>query len=203
MKERTSKGVEKTLEAWRTSDDVRIKMEAQTCSTSFQFRTTGTAHTKMDAHVAYGVRFGCYLYGWKDNFKKLPMEPVLGPNSSGVNRNRLHKLTSRICSGATTPSFGLLGRVSCQGPFGVRPRGSCMTLETLLAAATSLLGFGVLLELFCQEQFVDRLVCETPTRVFNQSSAIFQIVFFLVLICVFDSQARISPRGEVNRAAHG
>jgi hypothetical protein len=29
------------------------------------------------------------------------------------------------------------------------------------------------------------------------------MVFFLVLVCVFDSQARISPRGEVNRAAHG
>jgi hypothetical protein len=28
-------------------------------------------------------------------------------------------------------------------------------------------------------------------------------VFFLVLACVFDSQAGISPRGEVNRAVHG
>jgi hypothetical protein len=123
MNERTSKGVGKTLEAWRTSEDVRIKMEAQTGSTSFQFRTPGTARTKMDAHVAYGVRFGCSLYGWKDKFKKLPMELVLGPNSSVVDRNRLHKLTSRICFGATTPSFGLLGRVSCQGPLGARPRG--------------------------------------------------------------------------------
>jgi hypothetical protein len=123
MKERTSKGVGKTLEEWRTSEDVRIKMEAQTGSTSFQFRTPGTAYTKTDAHVAYEVRFGCYLYGWKDNFKKLPMEPVSGPNSSGVNRNSLHKLTSRICSGAATPFFGLLGRVSCQSPFGAHPRG--------------------------------------------------------------------------------
>jgi hypothetical protein len=39
--------------------------------------------------------------------------------------------------------------------------------------------------------------------VLNQSSAIFQIVFFLVLVCVFDSQARISPCGEVSRATHG
>jgi hypothetical protein len=51
------------------------------------------------------------------------MEPVSGPNSFGVDGNRLHKLTSRICSGAATPSFGLLGHVSCQGPFGARPRG--------------------------------------------------------------------------------
>jgi hypothetical protein len=75
-------------------------MEAQTSSTSFQFRTPRTARTKMDAQVTYGVGFGYYLYGWKDNFEKLPMEPVLGPNSSRVDGNRLHKLTSRICSGA-------------------------------------------------------------------------------------------------------
>jgi hypothetical protein len=98
-----------TLEAWRTSEDVRIKMEAQTGSTSFQFRTPGTARTKTDAHVAYGVSG--------------PMEPVSGPNSSVVDRNHLHKLTSRICSGAVMPSFDLLGRVSCQGPFRARPRG--------------------------------------------------------------------------------
>jgi hypothetical protein len=98
-------------------------MEAQTGLTSFQFRTPVTARTKTDAHIAYVVGFGFSLYGWKDNFKKLPMEPVSGPNSSGVDGNRLHKLTSRICSGAAMPSFGLLGRVSCQGPFGARPRG--------------------------------------------------------------------------------
>jgi hypothetical protein len=97
-------------------------MEAQTSSTSFQFRTPEIAHTKTDAHVAYGVGFGCSLYGWKDNFKKLPMEPISGPNASGVNGNRLHKLTSRICSSAAAPSFGLLGRVSCQGSFGACPR---------------------------------------------------------------------------------
>jgi hypothetical protein len=39
--------------------------------------------------------------------------------------------------------------------------------------------------------------------VLNQSSAIFQIVFFLVLVCVFDSQARKCPHGVVNRAVHG
>ena len=57
-KERTNKGVEKALEVWRTSDDVWNKMEAQTDSTSFQFQTPGTACTKMDAQVAYGVGFG-------------------------------------------------------------------------------------------------------------------------------------------------
>jgi hypothetical protein len=60
-----------------------------------------------------------------------------------------------------------------------------------------------LLKSFCREQFAARSVCETPTCELNHSSAIFQIVFFLVLACVFDSQAGISPRGEVNRAVHG
>jgi hypothetical protein len=120
MKERTSKGVVKALGAWRTSEDVRIKLEAQTGSTSFQFRTPGTAHTKTDAHVTYGVGFGCYLYGWKYNFKKLPMGLVSGPNSSGVDGNRLHKLTSRICSGVA-PLFW--------------PDGSCIQLESIRDAS--------------------------------------------------------------------
>jgi hypothetical protein len=47
-----------------------------------------------------------------------------------------------------------------------------------------------------------RSVCKTPTRELKHPSAIFQIVLFLVLACVFDSQARIILRGEVNRAAH-
>jgi len=104
---RTSKGVEKALEAWRISEDIQNKMEAQTDSTSFQFRTPRTARTKTDAQVAYGVRFGCSLYGWKYNFKTLPMEPVLGPNSFVDVRNCPRKLTSSFYPGAVTPSFGL------------------------------------------------------------------------------------------------
>jgi hypothetical protein len=120
MKERTSKAVGKTLEAWRTSEDIRIKMEAQTSLTSFQFWTPGTARTKTDAHVAYGVGFGCYLYGWKDNFKKLSMEPVSGPNSSRVDGNRLHYLTSRTVFGAA-PLFW--------------PDGPCIQLESIRDAS--------------------------------------------------------------------
>jgi hypothetical protein len=60
------------------------------------------------------------LYGWKDNFKKLAMEPVSGPNSSGVDGNRLHNLRSRICSGAA-PLFW--------------PDGSCIQLESIRDAS--------------------------------------------------------------------
>ena len=50
--------MEKALEAWRTSKDVRIKMEAQTDSTSFLFQTPGIGRIKTDAQVAYEVGFG-------------------------------------------------------------------------------------------------------------------------------------------------
>jgi hypothetical protein len=111
-------------------------MEVQTDSSTFQFRIPGTTHNKMGAQVAYGVRFGRSLYGWKDNFEDLPMAPVLGPNSSRIHGNYLNKLTSRICSGAATPSFGLLGRVSSLSPLGAR-LGFCITLESILVAAPS------------------------------------------------------------------
>ena len=83
------------------------QLEAQTTSTSSLFRTSGTARTKTDAHVAFGVGFGCTLYGWKDNSKTLLVALVLGPNSFGVDRNRLRKLTYRICPGTAMLFFGL------------------------------------------------------------------------------------------------
>ena len=75
-------------------------------SSSSLFRTLGTARTKTDATVAYGLRFRRSLYGWKDNSKTLPMELVSGPNSFGVDRNRPRNLTSRICPGAASLFLG-------------------------------------------------------------------------------------------------
>jgi len=79
-------------------------------------RCPGPACTKNDAKAAYRVRFGRSLYGWKDNFKDLPMTLVSDPNSLGVDRNRRNKGTPRICHGVVTSSFGLLAHVSCWGP---------------------------------------------------------------------------------------
>ena len=93
-----------------------LKWRPKNNSSSSPPRSPGAARTKNDAQVAYGVRFGRYLYGWKDNFKELPMAPASGQNSFGVNRNTHNKTTSRICHGAATPSFGLLAHVSCWGP---------------------------------------------------------------------------------------
>ena len=52
------------------------ELEAQSKSSSSLLRSPGVARTKINAQAAYGVRFGCSLYGWKDNFKELPMELV-------------------------------------------------------------------------------------------------------------------------------
>ena len=59
------------------ANSIRVpEVEAQNNSSSSPSRSPGAAHTKNDVQVAYGVRFGRYLYGWKDNFMELPMEPV-------------------------------------------------------------------------------------------------------------------------------
>ena len=59
------------------ANSVRVsEVEAQNNSSSSPSRSPGVARTKNDAQVAYGVRFGRCLYGWKDNFMELPMAPV-------------------------------------------------------------------------------------------------------------------------------
>ena len=83
-------------------------------SSSSSSRSPRAVCTKVNAQVVYGARFGRSLYGWKDNFKKLPMEAVSGQNSLGVNGNHQNNITSRICQGAAPPSFGLLSHVSCR-----------------------------------------------------------------------------------------
>ena len=70
-----------------------------------------------------------------------------------------------------------------------------------MAAATPL-GFGVLLMLFCQEQFAARSVCETPTREINHSSAEslhLSCISFEFLLVFFVALAEISLLSEVNR----
>jgi hypothetical protein len=109
----------------------------------------------------------------------------------------VHNL-SRCCDTVTWP----LGRVSLLSPLG-RVQGGSHAPNPYIISSRHHIRARVLLKSFCREQFAARSVCETPTCELNHSSAIFQIVFFLVLACVFDSQAGISPRGEVNRAVHG
>ena len=59
------------------ANSVRVsEVEAQSNYSSSLSRSLGAAHTKNDAQVAYNVRFGRSLYGWKDNFMELPIELV-------------------------------------------------------------------------------------------------------------------------------
>ena len=52
------------------------ELEAQSKSSSSLLRSPGAARTKINTQAAYGVRFGCSLYGWKDNFKEFPLALV-------------------------------------------------------------------------------------------------------------------------------
>jgi hypothetical protein len=45
------------------ANPVRVKVEAQSNTSSSPVRSPGAALTKNDAPVAYGVRFGRSLYG--------------------------------------------------------------------------------------------------------------------------------------------
>jgi hypothetical protein len=73
---------------------------------------------KTNAQVAYGVGFGRSIYGWKQNFTKLPMAPVLCQISFRVNGNRQNKLTSRICqSAALTVWLGLRLKLGAPDPW--------------------------------------------------------------------------------------
>jgi len=83
-KERTNKGVEKALEVWRTSENVRNKMEAQTDSTSFQFQTPRTARTKTDAQVAYGAALGIAGKIISRRFQWHWSQAQIHPESTGI-----------------------------------------------------------------------------------------------------------------------
>ncbi len=98
--------MEKDLESWRIIEDVQVKVEAPTKSTSSAIRSLGPVCTKTGTQVAYVLGLGCSLYGWKTKKITFPMVLVPHPNSFLVNRNRLNKLMPRICSGVASPYLG-------------------------------------------------------------------------------------------------
>ncbi len=128
--------------------DAHHQLEAESNSTSSPPRNPGAGRTKIDAQDAYRLRFQRFLIPWKDNFITFPMPPVSPQNSIGVNGKRQNKSASRICQGAASPSFGPLGRVSCWSPLGARP-GVLHPLTLIYSVATTTLGFGFCLDLFC------------------------------------------------------
>jgi hypothetical protein len=96
-------------------------LEAQYNSTSSPPSSTGAVCLRLDAQAIYEVRFRHSIYGWKDIFIEILLALGPQPNDARVNMNHQIKCTSRICLGATPPSFGLLARVSYWSPLGVRP----------------------------------------------------------------------------------
>jgi hypothetical protein len=82
------------------------------------FRTAWLGQLATDATTSYGVHLRRSLYGWKENFVKIPMALVSYPNSIWVDGNHWNKWTSRICQGAASPPFGPLARVSWRSPWG-------------------------------------------------------------------------------------
>ena len=105
--EGTRRHLEKDLEPWRIIEDVQVKVEAQTKSTSGAIRSSGPVFTKTGAQVAYVLGLGRSLYGWKAKKITFPMVLVPHPNSFRVNGNRPNKLTTRICHRAASPYLGL------------------------------------------------------------------------------------------------
>jgi hypothetical protein len=100
-------------------DPVRVpEVEAKSNASSSPVRNPGAVRNKTDAQVAYGVGFGRSIYGWKQNFIKLPIALVLCQNSFRVNGNRRNKLTSRICqSAALTVWLGLRPKLGSPHPW--------------------------------------------------------------------------------------
>jgi hypothetical protein len=98
-----------------SSKGVQAKLEAQSKSSSSSSRAPGAAGSKTDAQVAYGLCFRRSTYGWKDNWIRKSMEVVPHKNPFRINRNCQNKLTSRICHGAASPSFGSFGPCNVSG----------------------------------------------------------------------------------------
>ena len=78
------------------------------------------------------------------------------------------------------------------GPIRGTSRGFCTTLETLLAAAIPLLGFGFCLDYSVKNSFAAVSVCETPTLrlIFHLQSHFNWAAFFQVLACVLRCSCR-------------
>ena len=111
-------------------------------------KRTPRSHTELDLDVLYmdgNIISRCFQWHW--------FQAQIHPESTAIVRT--------IWRPESVPALRrcllVFGPCIVLEPIRGASRGSCITQETLLAAATSLLGFGVLLRLFCQEQFRRRV----------------------------------------------
>nr|AAP53312.2 hypothetical protein LOC_Os10g21820 [Oryza sativa Japonica Group] len=98
--EGTRRHLEKDLESWRIIEDVQVKVEAQTKSTSGATRSPGPVCTKTGAQVAYVPGLERSLYGWKS--KKITFPMVLVPCSNSFRVNGI-SLLDEVVSLASKP----------------------------------------------------------------------------------------------------
>jgi hypothetical protein len=75
-------------------------------------RIPGTVRTKIITEIAYGLRFGRFLYGWKAKRITFPIDLVSHPNTFLFHGKRRNNEAYRIGHGVVLPYFGLMGYVS-------------------------------------------------------------------------------------------
>ena len=100
--------------------DVQQKPEAWSNKISSLPRPPGPVCLKLVTQDASRLHFRRSTYGWKANLIRKPIQVVSHQKLFRINKNRRNNSASRICQGATTPSFGPLDRVSCLDPLGAR-----------------------------------------------------------------------------------
>jgi hypothetical protein len=74
--EKIRKGLKRDVEVQRGSKGGQAKLESQSKSSWNPIRILGTVGTKIVTQIAYQLRFGRSLYGWKAKRINLPMELV-------------------------------------------------------------------------------------------------------------------------------
>ncbi|WVZ93608.1 hypothetical protein U9M48_039574 [Paspalum notatum var. saurae] len=129
--ERIRKGLDTSKESERNKEDVQVKLEAQSKSSSSLPRPAGPFDTKTETQDAYGLRFRRSTYAWKDKNISFPMPLVSGLLEFGVDGKSLWKVTDRICPGCCAPSRGPLGHVSCEKSFAFTSRSPWASLRSI------------------------------------------------------------------------
>jgi hypothetical protein len=109
IKERSRRHMEEGLEAWRTSEGARIKMEDQTKLSSSLPRSSGPVCLELVTQDASRLSFWWSIYGWKAYLIRKPTQVVPRQKLFRINGNRRNKSPSRIGQGAVSPSFGPFG----------------------------------------------------------------------------------------------
>ncbi|WVZ58319.1 hypothetical protein U9M48_008600 [Paspalum notatum var. saurae] len=89
--QRIRKGLDTSKESERNKEDVQVKLEAQSKSSSSLPRPAGPFDTKTETQDAYGLRFRRSTYAWKDKNISFPMPLVSGLLEFGVDGKSLWK----------------------------------------------------------------------------------------------------------------